>query len=71
MKKLWITFMITAASGYIIGMNLLNPINTSVSVIVTPAYNKSVVSVAGILPIVAVIILIIDSILGIDDHREG
>jgi hypothetical protein len=70
MKKLWLTFLLTVMTGYIVGLNLLAPVNSSISVIVTPAYKSNVVSVVQLIPIVAIVILIIDSLLAIDDHRD-
>ena len=69
MRKLWVTFLMTVMAGYIIGLNMVTPINSAISGIVTPAYNKSTAGVVVLLPLIAMIIIVIDSILSIDDHR--
>jgi len=45
----------------VVGANLIQPVNTAVSVIVTPTYSASVVSLSALLPLVFVIIQLLRS----------
>ena len=45
----------------VVGSNLIAPVNTAVSVIVTPTYSASVVTMSALLPLVFVIILLLRS----------
>jgi hypothetical protein len=61
-----ITGIIMVMVGLVIGANLINPINTATSVIVTPTYSAAVVSLSALLPLLFVVILMIFAVKAID-----
>jgi hypothetical protein len=58
--------IITVMIGLVIGANLINPINTATSVIITPTYSAAVVSLSALLPLLFVVILMIFAVKAID-----
>ena len=52
--------------GMVIGANLISPINTATSVIVTPTYSAAVSSLAGLLTLIFVIILMVMAVKSIE-----
>ena len=69
-ETLWKGFIITMLTGIIIRVQFIDPINTAVSVVVSPKYSAATSRLALLLPLIFVIILMIDMILSIDDHRK-
>lgn len=52
--------------GMVIGANLISPINTATSVIVTPTYTSAVASLSALLPLLFVVILMMFAVKAID-----
>ena len=61
-----ITAIIMAMIGLVIGVNLIAPINTATSVIITPTYSAAVNALAALLPLLFVVILMIFAVKAID-----
>jgi hypothetical protein len=55
-----------AMIGLVIGVNLIAPINTATSVIITPTYSAAVNALAALLPLLFVVILMIFAVKAID-----
>jgi hypothetical protein len=45
--------------GIVIGVNLLSPINTTILTVTTPTYSASVVSMAGLIPLLFIVIILL------------
>ncbi len=58
--------IIMAMIGLVIGVNLIAPINTATSVIITPTYSAAVNALAALLPLLFVVILMIFAVKAID-----
>lgn len=52
--------------GLVIGANLISPINTATSVIVTPTYTSAVSALAPLLTLIFVIILMVMAVKAIE-----
>jgi len=52
--------------GMVIGANLISPINTVVSAIVTPTYSAAVSSLSGLLTLIFVVIIMLMAIRSIE-----
>ena len=50
----------------VIGANLIEPVNTSVAAVTTPTYDSSVVSLAGLLPLIFVVMIVLYAFKGFD-----
>ena len=61
-----ITAIIMAMIGLVIGVNLIAPINTATSVIITPTYSSAVNALAALLPLLFVVMLMIFAVKAID-----
>ena len=61
-----ITAIIMAMIGLVIGVNLISPINTATSVIITPTYSAAVNALAALLPLLFVVMLMIFAVKAID-----
>lgn len=61
-----ITAIIMTMIGLVIGVNLIAPINTATSVIITPTYSAAVRALAVLLPLLFVVILMIFAVKSID-----
>lgn len=61
-----ITAIVMVMVGMVIGANLISPINTATSVIVTPTYTSAVSSLAQLLTLIFVVILIIMAVRSIE-----
>jgi len=61
-----ITAIIMAMIGLVIGVNLIAPINTATSVIITPTYSAAVNALAQLLPLLFVVMLMIFAVKAID-----
>ena len=55
-----------AMIGLVIGVNLIAPINTATSVIITPTYSAAVNALAQLLPLLFVVMLMIFAVKAID-----
>jgi len=51
----------------VIGTSLIEPVNTSVAAVTTPTYDASVVSLAGLLPLIFVVMIILYAFKGFDN----
>lgn len=58
--------IIIAMIGMVIGANLISPINTATSVIVTPTYGAAVVSLSALLPLLFVVIIMMFAVRAIE-----
>jgi len=61
-----ITGIILAMVGMVIGANLISPVNTAVSVFVTPTYSAAVISLSALLPLLLVVIVMMFAVKSID-----
>ena len=61
-----IVALITVMLGMVIGANLISPINTVVSAIVTPTYSAAVSSLSGLLTLIFVVIIMLMAIRSIE-----
>lgn len=61
-----ITAIIMTMIGLVIGVNLIAPIHTATSVIITPTYSAAVNALATLLPLLFVVILMIFAVKSID-----
>ena len=61
-----ITAIIMAMIGLVIGVNLISPIHTATSVIITPTYSAAVNALAALLPLLFVVMLMIFAVKAID-----
>ena len=52
--------------GLVIGANLISPINTATSVIVTPTYSSAVSALSALLPLLFVVVLMIFAVKSIE-----
>jgi hypothetical protein len=57
--------MFMVALLLVVGANLISPVNTAVSVMATPTYSASVVSLSALLPLALVLRLLMSSFEGI------
>jgi hypothetical protein len=48
--------------GIVVGVNLISPVNDVVNTVTTPTYSSSIVSLAGVLPIIFVTVIILGAI---------
>jgi len=62
-----VTAIIIAMIGLVIGANLISPINTATSVIVTPTYTAAVVSLSALLPLLFVVVLMMFAVKAVSD----
>lgn len=61
-----IVAIIMVMIGLVIGTNLILPIHTATSVIITPTYSAAVVSLSALLPLLFVVVLMIFAVKAID-----
>lgn len=61
-----ITAIIMAMIGMVIGVNLISPINTATSVVITPTYSAAVTALAALLPLLFVVLLMVFAVKAID-----
>ena len=61
-----IVTIITIMIGLVIGANLISPINTAVSTIVTPTYSSAVAGLAPLLTLIFVVILMVMAVKSIE-----
>jgi len=61
-----ITAIILACIGMVIGANLIAPINTATTGIVTPGYTSAVSSLAALLPLLFVVVIMIFAVKSIE-----
>jgi len=61
-----IVAIILVMIGLVIGANLISPINTATSVIVTPTYSSAVSSLSALLPLLFVVVLMIFAVKSIE-----
>ena len=61
-----IVAIIMVMIGLVIGANLISPINTATSVIVTPTYSSAVSSLSSLLPLLFVVVLMIFAVKSIE-----
>ena len=61
-----IVAIILVMIGLVIGANLISPINTATSVIVTPTYSAAVSSLSALIPLLFVVVLMIFAVKSID-----
>ena len=54
-----IVAIIMGMLGLVIGANLISPINTATSVVVTPTYSSAVSAMSALLPLLFVVVLMI------------
>lgn len=59
-----ITAIILTMVGMVIGVNLISPVNTAVSVMVTPTYSAAVVSLSALLPLMLIVAVLIGAVRG-------
>lgn len=62
-----IVAIIMVMIGLVIGANIIEPINTATSVIVTPTYSSAVSSLSALLPLLFVVVLMIFAVKSIGD----
>jgi len=62
-----VTAIIIAMIGLVIGANLISPINTATSVIITPTYTAAVVSLSALLPLLFVVVLMMFAVRAVGD----
>jgi len=55
-----------AMIGMVIGVNLISPINTATSVVITPTYSAAVTALAALLPLLFVVLLMVFAVKAID-----
>ena len=58
--------LLMALLTILVGANLISPINTAVSGIVTPTYSSSVSSLSGLLPLFFVVMIILYVFRGVE-----
>ena len=58
--------IIMAMIGIVIGVNLITPIHTATSVILTPTYSAAVASLAALIPLLFVVIIMVFAVKAID-----
>jgi hypothetical protein len=61
-----VTILLGIMLLYVVGSNLLAPVNTAVSVIITPAYSAPVHSLSQLLPLFFVVGLIMAGVKSLD-----
>ena len=58
--------LIMAMLAMLVGVNLIAPVNTAVSVLLTPTYSSATVSLSALLPLFLVILIIMYTLKGFD-----